>query len=99
MRKLIAATVGVAALMALLGPAQALAARAVGGPSRSLSPTERALAVSALAKRPGTVTEIPLGSNRQIYLFGLTSGPDGNVWFANQGCMGLGSCSIGRLTP
>ena len=49
--------------------------------------------------RPGTVTEIPLGSNAQVYLFGLTSGPDGNVWFADQGCMGLGRCAIGRLTP
>ena len=53
----------------------------------------------ARAVRPGTVTEIPLGASTQIYLFGLTSGPDGDLWFADQGCMGLGHCAIGRLTP
>lgn len=99
MRKLIAAVAGVGALV-LPGPgAQALTTRAVGAPSRPRSPTAAALAASARTIRPGTVTEIPLGSNQQIYLFGLTSGPDGNVWFADQGCMGLGQCGIGRLTP
>ena len=100
MRKLIAAAAGIGALAVLAGPgAQTLAARPIGGPSRALSPTARALAASARATRPGTVTEIPLGSNAQIYLFGLAPGPDGNVWFADQGCMGLGQCAIGRLTP
>src|SRR6185437_4873290 len=100
MRRLIAAAVGIGALAVLPGPgAWALTTHAIGGPSRPLSRTAAALAASARAARPGTVTEIPLGSNAQIYLFGLTSGPDGNVWFANQGCMGLGHCAIGRLDP
>jgi streptogramin lyase len=46
---------------------------------------------------PGTVTEAPLGGG-QIYLFGVTAGPDGNLWFADQGCIGLGRCAIGRLS-
>jgi streptogramin lyase len=100
MRKLIAAAVGIGALAVLPGPgAWALTTHAIGGPSRPLSRTAAALAASARAAGPGAVTEIPLGSNAQIYLFGLTSGPDGNVWFANQGCMGLGHCAIGRLDP
>ena len=96
MRKLIAAVVGIGALAILPGSG----AQAVAGPlSHSISPTARALAASARATRRGTVTEIPLGSNAQVYLFGLAAGPDGNVWFADQGCMGLGHCAIGRLTP
>ena len=66
-RKLIAAAAGIGALAVLAGPgAQTLAARPIGGPSRALSPTARALAASARATRPGTVTEIPLGSIAQI---------------------------------
>ena len=100
MRKLIAVVAGVGALAVGPGPrAQALTTHAIGALSRPLTPTAAALAASTLAIRPGTVTEIPLGSSVQIYLFGLTSGPDGNVWFADQGCMGLGRCAIGRLTP
>src|SRR6185312_5014824 len=99
MRKLIAAAVGIGALAVLPGPgAWALTTHAIGGPSRPLSRAAAALAASARASRSGTVTEIPLGSSAQIYLFGLTSGPDGNVWFADQGCMGLGHCAIGRVS-
>ena len=100
MRQLVAAAAGISALAVLPGPgARALTTHSIGEASPLSSSTAAALAASARAVRPGAVTEIPVGSSAQIYLFGLTSGPDGNVWFADQGCMGLGHCAIGRLSP
>jgi streptogramin lyase len=99
-RKLVAAAAGISALAVLPGPAaRALTTHSIGEASPAVSGTAAALAASGGTVRPGTVTEIPLGSSAQIYLFGLTAGPDGNVWFADQGCMGLGHCAIGRLSP
>jgi streptogramin lyase len=45
----------------------------------------------------GLVTEAPVGVRSHSYLFGLTTGPDGAVWFADLSCTGLGRCAIGRL--
>lgn len=47
--------------------------------------------------RPGTIRELNLGSSQRIYLFGLTTGSDGAVWFADLGCIGRGHCAIGRI--
>ena len=55
------------------------------------------LAASSGAARPGAIHEFALGSSQRVYLFGLTTGSDGAVWFANLGCAGLGRCGIGRI--
>ena len=55
------------------------------------------LAASAGAARPGVIHELPLGSSQRVYLFGLTTGSDGAIWFADLGCAGLGRCGIGRI--
>jgi streptogramin lyase len=55
------------------------------------------LAASAGAARPGVIQEFPLGSSQRVYLFGLTTGSDGAIWFADLGCAGLGRCGIGRI--
>lgn len=55
------------------------------------------LAASAGAARPGVIREFALGSSQRVYLFGLTTGADGAVWFADLGCAGLGRCGIGRI--
>nr|MDQ2894657.1 hypothetical protein [Actinomycetota bacterium] len=55
------------------------------------------LAASAGAGRPGVIHEFALGSSQRAYLFGLTTGSDGAVWFADLGCAGLGRCGIGRI--
>ncbi len=47
----------------------------------------------------GSISEAPVGASTLVYLFGLASGPDGDLWFAQLGCMGLGHCAIGTLTP
>ena len=54
---------------------------------------------SATAGRVGRLREISLGASTEIYLFGLAPGPDGNMWFADMGCIGKGRCAIGRITP
>lgn len=54
---------------------------------------------SAVAAAPGSIKEIPLGASADVYVSGLTSGPDGNLWFADLGCLGLGHCAIARITP
>src|ERR1700748_2809154 len=46
----------------------------------------------------GVIHELSAGSNRAVYLSGLATGPDGNIWFTNSGCMGVGHCTIARLT-
>jgi virginiamycin B lyase len=53
---------------------------------------------TAAARHPGVIGESPLGAGTQIYLFGLASGPDDDLWFAQLGCMGLGHCSVGRVS-
>ena len=53
---------------------------------------------AARAPRVGAITETALGTSTHIYLFGLAPGPDGNLWFADLGCAGLGRCAIGRIT-
>lgn len=50
------------------------------------------------AARVGSIRETALGSSTMNYLFGLALGPDGNIWFANLGCMNRGRCTIGRIT-
>jgi len=53
----------------------------------------------APAGRVGSIRESSLGSSTLIYLFGLAPGPDGNMWFADLGCAGLGRCTLVRITP
>lgn len=53
--------------------------------------------VGVAAARPGQIQELTLGSSSRVYLFGLTNGADGRVWFADLGCSGLGPCGIGRI--
>ena len=57
----------------------------------------RSTAARPTAGRPGTIRELALGSSQRIYLFGLATGSDGAVWFADLGCIGLGHCAIGRI--
>ena len=85
MPRLIAAVA--AGLLALSVTAQALGSRAA--PARTAS----------VVTRIGSIEEAVLGSSNTIYLFGMASGPDGNVWFADLGCAGLGRCAVGRITP
>ncbi|HET9103071.1 MAG TPA: hypothetical protein VFN55_06915 [Solirubrobacteraceae bacterium] len=49
------------------------------------------------AARPGRIGEAGLGPGQRVYVFGLTTGPDGAIWFADLGCAGLGRCGIGRI--
>lgn len=56
-------------------------------------------AVAAKRPKPGTIAEAQLGPSVLVYMFGLAPGPDGNLWFTDLGCMGLGRCAIGRITP
>ena len=55
------------------------------------------VAVGVAVARPGQIHELALGSSSRVYLFGLTTGADGRVWFADLGCSGLGPCAIGRI--
>lgn len=58
-----------------------------------------ATASSALAA-VGSISGVPVGARAHSYLFGLTTGPDGRVWFADLSCTGLGRRpAIGRITP
>jgi streptogramin lyase len=45
----------------------------------------------------GVIQELSAGTSRTVYLSGLTTGPDGDLWFTNAGCMGTGQCTIARL--
>jgi streptogramin lyase len=56
-------------------------------------------APGALAATGGSIRETSIGSELLYGLFGIASGPDGNLWFPDQGCMGKGICDIVRLTP
>ncbi|MGZ4273052.1 MAG: Vgb family protein, partial [Solirubrobacteraceae bacterium] len=98
MRKLTAAAIAGALGVASVPGARAAATHSIGQASPTSSAVALPVAGSTRAAAPGTVTEIPLGGSGQIYLFGVTSGPDGNLWFADLGCMGLGRCAIGRIS-
>lgn len=56
-------------------------------------------ATTARAASIGTIHELSADSSQAVYLFGLTGGPDGNLWFTNSGCMGIGHCTIASITP
>jgi streptogramin lyase len=56
-------------------------------------------AQGAMASRAGSIHETQIGSAILYDLFGIVSGPDGNLWFPDQGCMGHGICDIVRLSP
>ena len=53
----------------------------------------------ALAAVPGEIAELGLGASARVYVFGLATGADGNIWFADLGCSGLGRCALGRIAP
>ncbi|MGH2868471.1 MAG: virginiamycin B lyase family protein [Solirubrobacteraceae bacterium] len=55
-------------------------------------------ASSAPAARPGQIAELGLGASAKVYVFGLATGSDGNLWFADLGCSGIGSCALGQIT-
>ncbi|MFZ0041689.1 MAG: hypothetical protein WAK93_10305, partial [Solirubrobacteraceae bacterium] len=44
------------------------------------------------------VTEHNVGLNPGSLPNAITSGPDGNLWFTDQGCTGTGSCAVGSIT-
>jgi virginiamycin B lyase len=67
---------------------------AVGGAALLLAVGAAGTAIGAPL---GSITEVPLGLRAHSYLFGLTGGPDGAVWFADLSCTGLGRCAIGRV--
>jgi virginiamycin B lyase len=85
----------------------AWAARLLAGAAAAVVPVG-ALGVAGLLRLPrgaaerersvGAIHELSAGSSRTVYLSGLTTGPDGDVWFTNSGCMGLGHCTIARLS-
>jgi streptogramin lyase len=54
---------------------------------------------SGAAARVGSIREAAFSPLAHVYLFGLAPGPDGNLWFPNLGCQGVGRCGIGRITP
>ncbi|MGH2857511.1 MAG: virginiamycin B lyase family protein [Solirubrobacteraceae bacterium] len=58
----------------------------------------RAAARGMPAAAVGSIREMPLGAFTDAYPFGIASGPDGDIWFAQLGCIGSGRCWIGRLS-
>ena len=58
----------------------------------SVSAQTRALAHSSVSQRKGHFTEFPL-PNGSGAPFGITAGPDGNLWFTEQ------SAQIGKIHP
>jgi streptogramin lyase len=58
---------------------------------------------SAAAASLGQVTEFSAGlQGKASNPTGIAAGPDGNVWFTDQGCAlasNPGTCAIGRITP
>src|SRR4051794_5407829 len=71
---------------------QILAAMALIILTFSVSAQTRALAHSGVSQRKGHFTEfsVPNGSGAP---YGITAGPDGNLWFTEQ------SSQIGQITP
>jgi streptogramin lyase len=59
-----------------------------------LSVALAALAAGPAAAAPGVITEYPIPVLTSPY--GITTGPDGKIWFVGSG--GAGSASIGRVT-
>ena len=47
----------------------------------------------------GQITEFSAGLNSGSLPALMAVGPDGNVWFTDEGCVGVGTCAIGRITP
>jgi len=50
----------------------------------------------------GQITEFSTLQGRASYLTRIAAGPDGNLWFTDQGCTlpsTPGTCAIGRITP
>jgi streptogramin lyase len=54
---------------------------------------------AAAPARVGSIRESVFAPTARLYLFGLAAGPDGNLWFPNLGCQGVGRCGIVRFTP
>jgi virginiamycin B lyase len=58
------------------------------------------IAAAAGTARALTFAEYDVPANSYSDPGYLTAGPDGNVWFSDDGCSGYsGSCAIGRITP
>ncbi|MGA9856680.1 MAG: hypothetical protein WBQ18_02390 [Solirubrobacteraceae bacterium] len=81
----------------LLASISPLSVAGIAGARAVAAASAPRVAVRAAALAPGTLREGILGPSTEVSLFGITSGPDGNLWFTDLGCIGLGRCSIGRI--
>jgi streptogramin lyase len=56
-------------------------------------------AAATTTTRVGALRELAIAPAAHISLFGIAPGPGGDLWFADQGCLGHGHCAIGRENP
>ena len=82
-----------AAAAAVLTTIAAVAAAAGVTTAGAASPGSSATSSPAI----GEISEIAFNTTANAYPFGVAVGADGQLWFADQGCIGTGRCLILRV--